>query len=46
MAKQNTEKYYSPDEYRRFINSLLDRINDPKILYRILAIVNRIFCEN
>lgn len=37
---------YSPEEYREFIFSLLARIDDVRILYRILAIVNRIFCEN
>lgn len=37
---------YSPEEYREFILFLLNRIDDVRVLYRILAIVNRIFCEN
>ena len=37
---------FSPEEYREFISYLLDRIEDPAILYHILAIVNDIFCRN
>ena len=46
MAMQNKEEVYSPEDYRSFINFLLDRIDDIRLLRKILDIVNRIFCEN
>ena len=46
MNKEQNANQYSPEEYRKFINFLLDKIDDTKLLHRILAIVNRIYCEN
>lgn len=46
MAKLNKEEVYSPEEYRKFINFLLDRIDDIRLLRKILDIVNQLFCEN
>ena len=46
MKQHTTEQEYTPEEYRSFINFLLDRIDDTKVLRKILNIVNRIFCEN
>lgn len=45
MSKPNTEELYSPEDYRSFINFLLDRIEDPEVLRTILAKINRIFCD-
>lgn len=45
MRKHHTEQAYTPEDYRRFIDFLLIRIEDVKILRTILAIVNDIFCK-
>lgn len=45
IMKNKNIQIYSPEEYRGFINFLLDRIDDVKILRRILTIVNEIFCK-
>lgn len=45
MGKQHMKQEYTPAEYRGFINFLLDKIDDAKILRRLLAIVNEIFCK-
>lgn len=36
---------YSADDYRSFINYLLDRINSKRILRHILLMVNEIYCK-
>lgn len=46
MKKAHNDTQYSPEDYRGFINFLLDRIDDIRILRKILDFVNRIFCEN
>ena len=46
MKSKTKEQVYSPDEYRVFINRLLNRIDDIRLLRKILDIVNRIYCEN
>lgn len=45
-GKQKTEEEYTPEDYRSFINFLLDRIDNIRMLRRILDIVNRMFVEN
>jgi len=45
MGKKHKKQEFSPAEYRGFINFLLDRIDDVRILRLILGIVNEIFCK-
>ena len=46
MTRNQNDDQYSPEDYRGFINYLLDRIDDIRVLRKILFIVNGIFCEN
>lgn len=46
MPKPKMTESYSPEDYRGFINLLLDRIDDVRLLRKILDFVNRLFCEN
>ena len=46
MSKNQNVDQYSPEDYRGFINYLLDRIDNIMVLRKILDIVNQIFCEN
>lgn len=45
MREQHSKQSYTTEDYRRFIDFLLIRIDDERILRTILAIVNEIFCK-
>lgn len=45
MCTNENQSAYSPEEFRECISILINKIEDPEILWEILDIIGEIFCK-